>query len=251
MTPHDWNADDYDATNAGIIELGRVVLGRLPLAGTETVLDAGCGTGVLTAELLERLPEGRVIALDAAPSMLEAARMRFAGDPRVNVVQGDLNALDLGGTEVDAVFSTATFHWITDHAALWRDLRGVLRCGGRLVAQCGGEGNIAVHEQAFLEVSAREPYAEYVRGWMPTHFAGAEETERLLRAAGFGEAKCWLESTTVRPADMGKHLREVMLGAHKERLPDELFEPFASDVEALLDERDSVDYVRLNIDAAA
>ena len=251
MSPHDWNAEDYDATNAGIIELGRRVLDRLPLDGDETVLDAGCGTGVLTAELLERLPHGRVIALDAAPSMLAAARERFAGDSRVEVVQGDLYALDLGDRSVDAVFSTATFHWIKDHDALWRGIRGALVDGGRLVAQCGGEGNIDSVMQELVAVSEQDPYAEFVGGWLPNHFAGAEETEQLLLAAGISEARCWLEPAPVHPADVSKHLREVILGAHKERLPADLFEPFAAAVDARLGERDSVDYVRLNIDATA
>lgn len=251
MSPHDWNASDYDATNAGIIALGRKVLDRLPLQGNETVLDAGCGTGVLTAELLQRLPDGHVIALDASPSMLQAARERFRGDPRVDVKQGDLYALDLAGRKVDAVFSTATFHWIKDHEALWQGIHGALKPGGRLVAQCGGEGNIESVRQAFLTVSARDPYADHVGGWLPNHFAGAVETERLLLAAGFSEARCWLEPTPVFPADLSKHLREVILGAHKERLPAELFEPFAAEVDTLLGERESVDYVRLNIDAIA
>src|SRR6476659_6884774 len=157
MSPHDWNAEDYDRTNAGVIALGHEVLEWLTLAGNETVLDAGAGTGAVSQALAERLPEGHVIALDAAPQMVEHARERFANTPNVEVVQGDLYALDLGGRTVDAVFSTATFHWVKDHALLWRNLRGVMSDGGKLVAQCGGEGNIASVRSAYSEVAAREP----------------------------------------------------------------------------------------------
>lgn len=251
MTPHDWNAGDYDRTNAGVIALGLEVLERLPLNGDETVLDAGAGTGAVSQELALRLPNGRVIAMDAAPQMVEFARERFAEQTNVEVIQGDLYNFDLGGRKVDAVFSTATFHWVKDHAALWSNLRAVLRGGGRLVAQCGGEGNIESVRRAYSQVAAREPFAEYVSEWHPTHFAGAEETERLMLDAGFTNVDAWLEPRPVYPEDVGKHLREVILGAHKERLPEEFFEPFAAQVEEIVGGETMVDYVRLNIDAVA
>ncbi len=114
---------------------GSAVLERLPLAGDETVLDAGCGSGRVTEELLERLPNGRVIAADNAPSMLVEARARLErfGD-RVSFVECDLGRpLPVEGP-VDAVFSTATFHWVADHDALFANLAAVLRPGGWLVA---------------------------------------------------------------------------------------------------------------------
>jgi trans-aconitate 2-methyltransferase len=251
MAPHDWNAKDYDRTNAGVIALGHEVLERLVLDGDETVLDAGAGTGAVSAALAERLPSGHVIALDAAPQMVAHARERFAETPNVEVVQGDLYALDLGDRKVDAVFSTATFHWVKDHALLWRNLRGVLNDGGKLVAQCGGEGNIAKARAAYSEVAEREPFAQYVGGWHPTYFANPEDTERLMLDAGFTNVDAWLEPRPVYPDDVGKHLREVILGAHKERLPAELFEPFAEQVAELVGDETMVDYVRLNIDAVA
>lgn len=251
MAPHDWNAEDYDRTNDGVIALGHEVLERLELSGDETVLDAGAGTGAVSQALAERLPRGHVIALDAAPQMVEHAQERFKNTPNVEVMQGDLYALDLGGRTVDTVFSTATFHWVKDHALLWRNLRGVMNDGGQLVAQCGGEGNIESVRRAYSEVAAREPFAEHVGDWHPTHFASAEDTERLMRAAGFSEVRAWLEPRPVYPEDVGKHLREVILGAHKERLPVELFEPFAAQVEELVGSETMVDYVRLNIDAVA
>lgn len=251
MAPHDWNAKDYDRTNAGVIALGVEVLGRLELEGSETVLDAGAGTGAVSARLAERLPSGRVIALDAAPQMVEFARERFAGDPRVEVVQADLADFDLGGRTVDAVFSTATLHWVKDHDALWRNLRAVMNDGGKLVAQCGGSGNIAGVRSVFEPLSEQAPYAEYVGGFDPHNFAGPEETERRMREAGFSEVRAWLEPRPVYPEDPGKHLREVILGAHAERLPPELFEQFAAEIESEIGDRTMVDYVRLNVDAVA
>src|SRR5215216_1662812 len=135
--PRDWDATAYERLSAPLEAMGREVLQRLELDGDETVLDAGCGTGRVTAVLAERLPRGRVIAVDGSPAMVEEARRRLPAS--VDVREADLLELELE-EPVDAVISTATFHWIRDHDRLFRRLRDVLVPGGRLVAQCGGEG---------------------------------------------------------------------------------------------------------------
>src|SRR5436190_16047407 len=139
--PRDWDAATYDRVANPQTRWGTLVLDRLPLRGDETVLDAGCGSGRVTELLAERLPNGRVIALDASPSMVDEARRRLErfGD-RVDFVVADLGRPFTlpDGILADAILSTATFHWVPDHAALFRNLAAVLRPGGRLVAQFGG-----------------------------------------------------------------------------------------------------------------
>lgn len=249
MAPHDWNAADYDRTNAGVIALGIEVLDRLQLRGDETVLDAGAGTGAISQELARRLPEGRVIALDASPQMVAFAGDRFADVDNVEVMRADLSHLDLGGRKVDAIFSTATFHWLPDHDALWRNLRAAMKDGAPLVAQCGGAGNIASVLEIVEPLAQRDPYRQHIGGLHPHNFASPDQTEASMLAAGFSEVHAWLEPRPVFPADLTKHLREVILGAHAERMPADLFERFADEVDASLGDRESVDYVRLNIDA--
>ena len=112
---------------AGIVE-------RLETRGDEAAIDAGCGTGRVTELLLQRLPEGSVLAVDSSSAMVEAARRRFAGDPRVRVERQDLLSLEVR-EPVDFVLSTATFHWIDDHDRLFERLSMALRPHGRLVAQ--------------------------------------------------------------------------------------------------------------------
>lgn len=125
----------YDQISAPLERIGREVLDRLDLRGDETVLDAGCGSGRVTEALVERLPRGTVIGVDGSPEMIAAARRRLGEGP--DLLVQDLALLDLGDTTVDAVLSTATFHWIPDHRALFGRLRTVLAPGGRLVAQLG------------------------------------------------------------------------------------------------------------------
>lgn len=80
--PGDWNATKYDRVADPQTRWGAEVLERLPLAGDETVLDAGCGTGRVTELLLARLPRGRVVALDFSSAMLAQARGRGSGAAR-------------------------------------------------------------------------------------------------------------------------------------------------------------------------
>src|SRR3954449_11996603 len=245
-----WDGAAYDRLSTPMEQLGREVMERLELRGDETIVDAGCGSGRLTQLLMERVPDGRVIGVDASASMIDAARERLgdAADLRV----GDLVGLDLGGATVDIVFSTATFHWIADHDALFASLRQALRPGGRLVAQCGGAGNIASVHAAARQAGDDPPFRPYFEGWQgPWNFATPEDTERRLRAAGFGEARCWPSDRPVRPDDPREYLRTINLGAHLDRLPDELRSLFVDAVLARLGERPTLDYVRLNIDAVA
>jgi trans-aconitate 2-methyltransferase len=247
-----WDGDSYDRVSGPMEALGREVLGRLRLDGNETVVDAGCGSGRVTEALLERLPEGRVIALDSSASMIAAARGRL-GDAggRLELRQADLLELDLGA-RVDAILSTATFHWISDHDALFERLNDALRPGGQLVAQCGGEGNIEILRGSVAGLLADDRYAEHFVGWRPPwHYAGPAETESRLLAAGFCSSDCWLQPAPQQPEHPREFLATIVFGPHVQRLPEDLREPFLDDLLAMLGQPVVVDYVRLNIDATA
>jgi trans-aconitate 2-methyltransferase len=245
-----WDGAEYDRLSTPMERLGREVLDRLELRGDETILDAGCGSGRLTELLIERVPDGRVIGVDASASMIEAARARL-GDG-VDLRVADLVALDLGGETVDVVFSTATFHWIADHDALFASLRRALRPGGRLVAQCGGVGNIASVHAAARQAAADPPFHRHFDGWQgPWNFATPHDTEQRLHRAGFTAVRCWLVERPVQPDEPREYLRTINLGAHLDQLPPDLHEPFLDAVLARLGERPTIDYVRLNIDATA
>ncbi|MBS1887763.1 MAG: methyltransferase domain-containing protein [Actinobacteria bacterium] len=245
----DWDASTYQRVALPHEDWARAVLDRLGLAGAETVLDAGCGSGRTTAIVIERVPDGRVIAVDGSPSMVE--KVREVLRPQDTAIVSDLTKLELG-EQVDAVFSTAVFHWILDHEALFARLRAALRDGGRLAAQCGGEGNIDAFRRAGEEVARRVPYAAHLEGieglW---NYAGAEETEARLRAAGFADVRCWLEPWPVDPPEPEAYARTICLGAHVERLPEELRDRFVADVLAALPSPLRLDYVRLNLEATA
>ena len=238
----DWDAATYDRVSDPQVAWASEVLDRLSLRGDETVLDAGCGSGRVTEQLLERLPAGRVIAADAAPSMLAEARKRLERfGERVSFMECDLGRPLPLDEPVDAVFSTATFHWVRDHDALFANLAAVLRPGGRLVAQCGGEGNIASVRQAVADLGETWPG--------PWTFATPEETVARLEAAGFVDVEAWLhdEPTPIDPGEpMETFLATVILRAHLDRLPEGEREGFVRRVAERLSSSE-IDYVRLNL----
>jgi len=249
MPVRDWDGTSYDRISGTMEALGREVLERLELEGDEVVLDAGCGSGRITEALRERLPRGRVIAVDESASMVEAARRRLGPEADVRVM--DLLELQLED-RVDAILSTATFHWIADHELLFGRMRRALRPGSRLVAQCGGEGNIDILRGRVRFVMERDPYAERFETFRaPWNYAGASRTRERLLGAGFGSAECWLTDAPRQPEEPREFLQGVVLGPHVQHLPEELRERFMDDVLAELGEPVVVDYVRLNIDATA
>ncbi|HVY77277.1 MAG TPA: methyltransferase domain-containing protein [Solirubrobacterales bacterium] len=246
--PREWDAETYDTISDPQFSWGMEVLERLELRGDEAAIDAGCGSGRVTEELLKRLPDGELLAVDASAAMIEKARERL-GD-RAAYLVADLAELEVS-EPVDLVFSTATFHWILDHEVLFAHLRAALKPGGRLVAQCGGRGNVAAHASAIAAVATRPEYAEHFDGMaLMWNFAGPEETAERLRAAGFAAARCWLESKPVTPPNPLRFTMTVTLGPHLARLPEEKRQPFAQAVLAESSEPLTLDYVRLNIEAS-
>jgi trans-aconitate 2-methyltransferase len=233
-----WDAETYDRVADPQEAWAREILQRAPFAAGQTVLDAGCGTGRVTELLLER--GLRVIAVDSDAAMVAKARERLSG--RARVERQDLLELALG-EPVDAIFSCAVFHWISDHERLFERLHAALRPGGRLVAQCGGHGNLANVIRAMREQSPRHHVAtpEDAR----RHFATPEDTERRLRGAGFAEARAWLEPRPTTVADPDGFAAAVCLHGH----PDG--RELAPKVVAQLGDPPMFDYVRLNIEAVA
>jgi trans-aconitate 2-methyltransferase len=225
-----WDAARYDVLSDPHVKWAEAILERLPLNGDERVLDAGCGSGRVTELLAQRVPRGRVVAVDGDANMVAKARERL-GD-RADVARQDLLELSLD-EPVDAIFSSAVFHWINDHDTLFARLHDALRPGGRLVFQCGGHGNIA-------KVRA-------ISGPGPWLYATAEETEARLRAAGFRDVRAWLEPWPVVPPEPREFLATVCLRT----MPDDEREAAIDRVLAELGDPPTLDYVRLNADATA
>jgi trans-aconitate 2-methyltransferase len=250
VTPADWDAATYDRVADPQEEWGREVLARLELRGDEAVLDAGCGTGRVTRALVERLPRGRVIGIDASPAMIEHARQRL-DDFRDRVELRVADLLDLKLSEpVDAIFSNATFHWILDHQSLFNRLFSVLRAGGMIEAQCGGEGNVMEWKRAIEAIEGDERFAPYLRGVLPSYyFASVGDTRARLERAGFAVGDVWVEERMVSPREPRDYVRGVGSAELLERLPARLHEDFVDALLGSMARPLTLRYVRLNFSA--
>jgi trans-aconitate 2-methyltransferase len=221
----EWNSQAYHRLSRPQFEWGLKVLDRLPLRGDDTVADAGCGSGKVTGKLLERLPRGRVIAMDLSGNMLQTAREhltpKFPG--QVFFIAADLHDIPFDGV-FDGVFSTAAFHWVPDHERLFRSLVGSLRPGGWLEAQCGGGPNLARVRERTIALMSRPEFAPFFAGWSPTwQYPDDVTTAERMRRAGFAEIKTWLEEmpTPLSGAEEYKEfLATVTLHRHIARIPD-------------------------------
>jgi trans-aconitate 2-methyltransferase len=206
----------------------------------------------VTELLLRHLPRGTVLAVDASEAMVEAARRRFAGDPRVRVERRDILELEVE-EPVDVIFSTATFHWILDHERLFGRLARLLKPGGRLVAQCGGKGNITRTLGAVEEVMGEDRFEDAFAGWEKAwNFADPGTTKRRLEAAGFEEVETWLHEEFTEfgsVEELARFLKTVVLKHHLTFLPEWERDRFVLAVVARLAQSGSlvVDYVRLNM----
>jgi trans-aconitate 2-methyltransferase len=252
----DWNAGRYHDLSSPQQAWGRRVLERLPLSGSEHVLDLGCGTGRITQEIHRRLPQGFLVAADMSDAMVMAAAAWLGKHaPGVAVVQADGAVLPFRRA-FDAVFSTATFHWILDHSKLFRSIITALKPGGRLVAQCGGGPNLATLRGRAERLRRENHWSMYFEDWTePWYYADVESTRRRLTFAGFVDIDVSLEEAPT-PFTTAEAFQEfiatVCVRPYLDRLPvrerhaflTKLTVAAATDSPAF-----TLDYWRLNISA--
>ena len=231
------------------------MLSRLRLRGDEVVLDAGCGTGRLTAELLDALPRGRVVGADLSQNMLSQAHEHLGRfGQRASLVACDLLHLPFDRV-FDGIVSTAAFHWVLDHDRLFAQLRQALIPGGWLEAQCGGGPNLARLRNRANALAATPKFAGFFDGFRePWLYQDAEGAAERLDRAGFADVETAVEAapTVLDNADhYSEFVRSIIFRQHLRQIPSEsdraefiakLAEQAAGDDPPFL-----LDYWRLNL----
>lgn len=251
-----WNAEVYDRIGTPMRGWAQAVIDDLGLRGDETVLDAGCGSGSVTFDLLERLPNGRIIAVDSSPEMIGQLSKTIAqrGETRITPILGSLTDFALH-EPVDIVFSNATLHWIQDDDALFTCLLRATKPGGRFRAQCGGGHIFAKFMPAVNAVRLSEPFVQHLRDYHDgKNYRTPESATAIMERNGWTDARASAFDAPVAfdaEDDAALYLRTIILRDHVANLPEDLQEPY---VRAVIREYIArhgppftADYVRLNL----
>lgn len=251
-----WDAETYDRIGTPMRRWAQAVIEDIGLKGDETVLDAGCGSGSVTLDLLEHVPNGKIYALDSSPDMIDKLRktLEELGVTNVIPMQADLARFTLN-EQVDVVFSNAVFHWIQDDNGLFGSLARATKPGGRLRAQCGGAENIKKLMTASRDVEKREPYAQYLAARVDTRkYRSEAQAVDALQRNGWKNAKASIFASPVEFPDVESavlYLKTIILQQQYAALPDEMGERFLRDVVAEVTSRHGepfvADYVRLDL----
>jgi trans-aconitate methyltransferase len=131
-----WNAKAYDEKHSFVSRFGSDLVGWLDPQPGETILDLGCGTGQLAAEIAESGAD--VIAVDSSLTMIEKARKNY---PTMEFMMEDARHLNFH-ERFDAIFSNATLHWIQEQDKVADGVFKSLKTGGRFVFELGGKNNV-------------------------------------------------------------------------------------------------------------
>jgi trans-aconitate methyltransferase len=172
-----WDATRYDEAFSFVPAMGAAVLDLLDPQPGERVLDLGCGSGELTAQIAGR--GSSVVGVDSAAEMVARARERF---PNLDVRLADAEQLQID-EPYDAAFSNAALHWMTDPDRVLTGVRAALRDGGRFVAEMGAAGNVTALVTALREAARRTGVDADLP--LPWYFPTPAEQATRLERAGF------------------------------------------------------------------
>jgi trans-aconitate 2-methyltransferase len=287
-----WDAHAYDQVSCLVqYRWGQQVLEWRKWYGNEIVMDAGCGTGLLTKELAKKVPRGKVYAVDLDSNMIEQARTNLRTFDNVEIVQSSFTDVKLP-RKVDVIFSNSAFHWVQDQRKafqnFWRMLKPTkikkidnsivtnnennsstvlsrTNRGGQLLIQCGGYGNLQHIVMLLERVAHSHQFKPYFSGWnQPWHFANPEETDKLLKEAGYIKRKVYsiIDSIVlpnhnvyckfIKTVVMKSYLEHLSINDDDDILKTLFFDMFLYEIKKYsnnneLDKQWRLDFVRLNI----
>lgn len=201
---HRWHrAADYEQLIGWLQLRNAVLLSRLhpDPAGASRVYEIGCGTGALTALLVDALPHASIDAIDVSAQMLAVARSKPWPD-RVRFVHDAFPDLDPGGG-YDVLFSNAALHWMYPrYPEVFATARRMLRPGGMFVAATAGRTRGTEEFGQFLADRLAGVAGDYVPDAFDERRLGIDDVHDLAGGAGFDVEDAFVvERTVIFPAD--------------------------------------------------
>ncbi len=226
MAQQTWNPALYDGRHAFVYELAADLLRLLAPQAGERIVDLGCGTGHLTAQIAQSGAE--VLGLDASPEMIEQARANF---PQIKFDVADANTFTLR-EPVDAVFSNATLHWVRPPETAVARIAAAMKPGGRLVAEFGGQGCVRA-----IIAAANEALGGRFGACGPWYFPSVGQYAPILEEHGFevSFAALFDRPTVLDDGERGlRNWLDMFAGAYFAALPPDERETALVSIESLL-----------------
>ena len=200
---HSWDARTYDRVSSNVqLEWGQKLLEKKRRwIGNEIVMDAGAGSGNLTKILADKVPNGKVYAVDADSNMIQQAKSNLSGYKNVQVIHSSMDKVNLP-TEVDIIFSNAALHWILDQEGVFSHFWQLLKPNGKLLIECGGGENLEETLPVIFKLMHSDQFKEHFVSWKQSwYFPKPDETEILLKRARFRDIQVNLSKKSTAFSD--------------------------------------------------
>jgi trans-aconitate 2-methyltransferase len=239
-----WDARTYDQVSRLVqYRWGQQVLEWRKWRGDEIVMDAGCGSGLLTRRLAKRVPRGKVYAVDIDSNMIKRAKNNLQFFDNVEIIQSSFTDIRIP-RKLDVVFSNSALHWIQDHRKVFQKFWEMLNpmnvrsknndisissndnnnseSNGQLLIQCGGDGNLQRIISMLERITHLDQFKEYFTDWkQPWYFAKPDDTYKLLQETGYVIARVFSSSDCVILPNRrvySKFVKTVVLKSYLEHL---------------------------------
>lgn len=185
METFEFDGEKYRKASRHQKEWGRGLITELALKGTESILDLGCGDGVLTRMMADAVPKGNVLGIDASEGMIAEAEKLACGN--LEFMHMDINRIDFEN-EFDVIFSNAALHWVRNHRRLLRAAHRALKLGGVILWDFGSAGNCDNFIGVIHEKMAEEKYRSCFAGFeWPWFMPSRQQYEKMAAHAGFAD----------------------------------------------------------------
>jgi trans-aconitate 2-methyltransferase len=192
MMGYEFDGEKYRKAAIHQKEWGERLIAETTLTGFESILDLGCGDGIITEMLSRLVPKGRVIGIDASPGMIKIAQKYSCRNLMFILV--DINLMDFKN-EFDLIISNAALHWILEHGKLLENCFRALKNGGKIRFNFAGEGNCSNFNAVVKDMMLMDDYAVHFHDFTwPWYMPSIEEYKKIITKTNFKNIEVWEEN---------------------------------------------------------